>query len=205
MSVRCCIKPANGLTIGSNRSLRSLGRAKARPLTKRYTYKPERCWMLLKPELASEFLSKYKSILTHINSGQPPSDMKEYVAARSKLYDDSTSFNSALKKAEEIDFVEPLKSAVHGEFVYLKKYKNGYIFKKLDTGVFYQVTALTSPLENLVHEYSIIKTALLPFSNQFVCDGLISWANTLLGKNLAKEIREAYWEAKKAGNVVLHV
>ena len=161
--------------------------------------------MLLKPELASEFLSKYKSILTHINSGQPPSDIKEYVAARSKLYDDSASFNSALKKAEEIDFVEPLKSAVHGEFVYLKKYKNGYVFKKLDTGIFYQVTALTSPLENLVHEYSIIKTALLPFPNQLVCDGLISGGNTLLGKNLAKEIREAYWEAKKAGNVVLHV
>jgi hypothetical protein len=161
--------------------------------------------MLLKPELASEFLSKYKTILTHINSGQPPSDIKEYVTARSKLYDDSASFSSALKKAAEIDFVEPLKSAVHGEFVYLKKYKNGYVFKKLDTGVFYQATALTSPLENLVHEYSIIKTALLPFPNQLVCDGLISGANTLLGKNLAKEIRETYWEAKKAGNVVLHV
>jgi hypothetical protein len=161
--------------------------------------------MLLKPKLASEFLSKYKVILAHINSGQPPNDIKEYVAARSKLYDDSACFSSALTKAAEIDFVEPLKSAVHGEFVYLKKYKNGYVFKKLDTGVFYQVAALTSPLENLVHDYSIIKTALLPFPNQFVCDGLISGANTLLGKNFAKEVREAYWEAKKTGQVVLYV
>lgn len=161
--------------------------------------------MFLKPELASEFLSKYKAILTHINSGQPPSNIKEYVAARSKLYDDSACFSSALTKAAEIDFVESLKSAVHGEFIYLKKYKSGYVFKKLDTGVFYQAAALTSPLENLVHDYSIIKTALLPFPNQLVCDGLISGANTLLGKNFAKEVREAYWEAKKAGQVVLHV
>ena len=161
--------------------------------------------MLLKPELASEFLSKYKAILTHINSGQPPGDIKEYVAVRSRLYDDSASFSSALKKAEEIDFVEPLKSAVHGEFVYLKKYKNGYVFKKLDSGIFYQATALTSPLENLVHEYSTIRTALLPFPDQFVCDGLFSGTNTLLGKSLAKEIREEYWEAKRSGNLVLHV
>lgn len=161
--------------------------------------------MLLKSELASVFLSKYKAILMHINSGQPPGDIKEYVIVRSKLYDDSASFRSALKKAEEIDFVEPLKFAVHGEFVYLKKYKNGYVFKKLDTGLFYQATALTSPLENMVHEYSVIKTALLPFPSQLVCDGLISGANTLLGRNLAKEIREEYWEAKKSGSVVLHV
>ncbi|MBE7374753.1 hypothetical protein [Pseudomonas lopnurensis] len=161
--------------------------------------------MLLKPELASEFLLKYKAILTHINSGQPPSDIKEYVAARSKLYDDRACFSSALTKAAEIDFAESLKSAVYGEFIYLKKYKSGYIFKKLDTGIFYQATALTSPLKNLVHDYSIIKTALLPFPNQLVCDGLISGANTLLGRNLAKEVREAYWEAKKSGQVVLHV
>jgi hypothetical protein len=84
--------------------------------------------------------------------------------------------------------------------------RNGGFFRvSLDTGIFYQATALTSPLENLVHEYSIIKTTLLPFPNQLVCDGLISGANTLLGRNLVKEIREEYWEAKKSGNVVLHV
>jgi hypothetical protein len=57
--------------------------------------------MLLKPELASEFLSKYKAILTHINSGQPPGGIKEYVVVRSKLYDDSASFSSALKKQKK--------------------------------------------------------------------------------------------------------
>ena len=43
------------LTTGSNRSLRSLGRAKARPLTKRYTHKEERRWA---PSLAHLALTK---------------------------------------------------------------------------------------------------------------------------------------------------
>ena len=161
--------------------------------------------MLLKPELAAEFLLKYKTILTYANSGIPPGNIEEYVDARTKLYDDSACFRATLEKVKYIDFVESLNSAIHGDFVFLKKYKNGYIFKKLDTGIFYQASALTSPLENLMNDYSIIKTTLLYFSNQFICDGLIASTNTVLGKNLAKEVRESYWEAKRAGKVVLHV
>lgn len=61
---------------------------------------------------------------------------------------------------------------------------------------------LTTPLDDLVEEYSIIETALIPYANKIVCDGLILGSGILIGKNMAKELREGYWAAKRSGESV---
>lgn len=162
--------------------------------------------MLLNPELAVDFLNKYKAVLSWINAGKSPETIEEFADLRSQLYldpDHISQISHSIPKVVDDDFIRAVKQAVYGEFIYLKKEKCGYIFQKADTAVFYQTAAITSPLEDMIDDYSMVETALLPFANQLVCDGLIASKRIVLGRNMIKAIREAYKDAKKKGTVVV--
>ena len=71
-----------------------------------------------------------------------------------------------------------------------------------ESGVYYRVVALTTPLEELLPEFCYIETAIVPFENYLICDGLVFSKNISIGKNMAKEVRNGYWEAKRTGKLV---
>ena len=157
--------------------------------------------MLVDKDLADEFLGSYKKLFWFLNGGQEPENLECYVDLRLQIYDEKDK-----QKFEEVvgkEFSDSLENAVFGKFVFLKKYHNGYVFQNLENELYYQARGLNSPIEKIVEEYSIIETAIVPFKNFILCDGLIANQGITLGKNMAREIREGYWTAKKSGSLVV--
>jgi len=159
--------------------------------------------MLVNNFVANEFLASYKAVLTEINEGILPQDIDEYVECRDLLYSDSVSIADCKNVSD--DFKDALAKAICGQFIYLKKYKNRYVFQHLDTNRYFAGLALTSPIEEMVEEFSIIETALVPFRGIIVCDGLIVNKNVLLGPNMMKECRDGYHQAKKTGDLIREI
>jgi len=160
--------------------------------------------MLIRKEQADTFLEKYKSIMIHLNGRAIPSGIEEYVALRSEIYERIEDIDKNCKELVGEQFIESLRSAICTNFVYLKKYRNGYALQDTESGIYYQVAALTTPLEEFLPEFCYIETAIVPFENYLICDGLVLSGNVLIGKNMAKEIRDGYWEAKRTGELIVN-
>lgn len=61
---------------------------------------------------------------------------------------------------------------------------------------------LSTPLNEMLPEYSIVETCLLSFNGMIVCDGLLRGSGIILGNKMAKSMRLAYWEAKRSGELI---
>ena len=158
--------------------------------------------MLIPKSHSDSFLENYKLVMALINDGQYPEDMNKYGGLREELFDRIYEIEKELSNALGVEFVETIKQGLFGKYVYLKKYQKGYVLKNIDNGKFYQVLALTTPLEDLVPEYSIIDTAILSYKGNLICDGLVIHQGVVLGKNMSKEIRDEFWQEKRAGNLI---
>ena len=158
--------------------------------------------MLIEDQLADIFLQKYKGIMAYLNEGQYPDSIEEYTSLRSSIYENINQIKEDMFEMIGQDFFRSIESGVFGKFTFLKRYKQGYILQHIETGIFYQVFCLTTPLDDLVEEYSIIETALIPYANKIVCDGLIIRSGVLIGNGMAKELRDGYWAAKRSGELV---
>lgn len=156
--------------------------------------------MLVDSAVANEFLAIYKGVLALVNDGVLPKDTKEFVECRELLYSDLESFVEYTNIPE--DFKDSLRRAIYGKFIFLKKYKNWYAMKHIETSKYYAVLALTSPIEEMVEDFSVIETALVPYEGHIVCDGLIVNNNMLLGKNISKTCRDGYHQARKSEDLV---
>jgi len=161
--------------------------------------------MLINKKLADEFLSKYKAVMAFINKGVCPDGIEEYASIRPLIFENTDDIESGVSDIVGLDFIKSIRSGVCGKFVFLKKYHKGYVLQNIDSGKYYQVAALTTPLEELAGEYSIIDTAILPYANQLVCDGLVISHGVSIGKNIAKEIRDGYWLAKRSRELITNV
>lgn len=158
--------------------------------------------MLIDKRLADVFLSHYKAIMAFLNSGVEPSSIKAYASLRPLIFEKINEIEKEMVGTVGFEFINAIKSGVFGKYVYLKKYKNGYILKNIETERYYQVSGLTTPLEEIVPEYSVIDTAIIPYANTLVCDGLILSHGIRLGKNMATEIRNGYWVAKRSKELI---
>jgi hypothetical protein len=156
--------------------------------------------MLVKSTIADDFLASYKAVLTEVNGGKTPRDINEFAKCRKKLYSDSVSIADFTRIAE--DFKKALRRAIYGRFIFLKKYKSWYAFQHLATNKYFAALGLTSPIETMVEDFSIIETALVPYRDLIVCDGLIVDENILLGKNLIRNCRDGYLQAKRLGDLI---
>lgn len=155
--------------------------------------------MLLDTDLANDFLYKYQMLMVYLNDGEIPSGMEGFASIRPEIYDCLDELNESMSQIVGADFIHNLRGAIYGEFVYLKKYKGCYAFKHIESEKYYQAFALTTPLEEILREFVVIKTALVPFSGYLVCDGLLVSGNVALGKGLIAEVKKGYHQAKKAG------
>lgn len=160
--------------------------------------------MLIDKDLANTFLDKYKDVMRYINGGNYPTSIEEYTKLRPVVFERIDEVISNYQEVVGPNFISSLKSAILGTFVYLKKYRKGYILQYIETGTYYQISALNTPLEEITAEYSVIETAIFSLEKKLVCDGLIVSNNMIVGKNMAKEIRDGYWKAKRSGELVVN-
>ena len=84
-----------------------------------------------------------------------------YSEARKALYKDGFNKSFAFDSSYEESFVNAVKNATYGMFVYAKKYRSGYALKASDD-TWFCVKALTTPLEEMIPEWCVIDTAVLP-------------------------------------------
>lgn len=158
--------------------------------------------MLIPEEHADLFLKKYQLIMAYLNEGVMPGGMEEFAALREDVYLAFEDEEDVYKEIAGSSFVDSLKAASFGNFVYLKKYKDGYVFQNIESGRYYRALALTTNLEEFLPEFCVVTTALVPYNDYLVCDGLVFMSNTLLGKNMIKDVRDGYWEAKRNGSLI---
>ncbi|MGB2807914.1 MAG: hypothetical protein WBC22_09245 [Sedimentisphaerales bacterium] len=156
--------------------------------------------MLVNSTIANEFLASYKAVLAEVNGGKSPQDIDEFAECRKTLYSNSVSIAEYTSIAE--DFKNALSKSIYGQFIFLKKYKSWYAFQYIETGQYFAALGLTSPIETMVEDCSIIETALVPYRGLIVCDGLIVNNNMLLGKNMMKNCRDGYFQAKRSGDLI---
>ena len=156
--------------------------------------------MLVNSTIANELLASYKAVLAEVNGGKTPRGIDEFAKCRKKLYSDSISIAEFTSIAE--DFKNALSKSIYGQFIFLKKYKSWYAFQHMDTIQYFAALGLTSPIETMVEDFSIIETALVPYKGLIVCDGLIVNNNMFLGKNMIKNCRDGYFQAKRSGDLI---
>lgn len=156
--------------------------------------------MLLQPKDATDFLRDYKELLTLI-SGAMPNGIEEWVDARDTMLTRWRDFQ-AREELNANPLYRVLPYVVHGRFCFLKRYKKFCAMRHLDSGDFFAVHSLTTPLEKMLPEYCIIKACLFSFRGIIVCDGLVRSENMLIGKNMAKEIRDDFGAAKRKRTLI---
>jgi hypothetical protein len=125
---------------------------------------------LLETTSANAFLAQYKRLLCAI-AAKPLKIRNDYSEARKTLYKDG------LNKCFAFD------SSYEESFVYAKKYRSGYALKASDD-TWFCVKALTTPLEEMIPEWCVIDTAVLPYCGLIVCDGLIVDRHVSIGPNM---------------------
>ncbi|HQV21708.1 MAG TPA: hypothetical protein PLJ88_01285 [Agitococcus sp.] len=157
--------------------------------------------MLVEKNIADHFLAAYKELMQALNQGVEPENMEQYAKLREAIYFYRNNHPEVYENALVPHWLETIKKAVFGDFIYLKKYQKGYVLQEMTTGVFYQVKGLTTPLEESLPEFTIVRTAVIPFEGEWLCDGLLIH-KTALSKEDARAARDAYAHAKKVKQVV---
>jgi hypothetical protein len=141
---------------------------------------------LLKPSKAKSFLEQYKRLLSEI-TGRQLDGTADYVEARETLYEKGLNKTHRMDPEYDSLFIEAVRHAQYGMFVYGKKYKLGYAFKSKDN-LWYCVQALTTPLEDILPDWIVVVTAILPFRDNYVCDGLIVDKQVSIDKNMIHDM-----------------
>lgn len=157
--------------------------------------------MLVSTEVAQRFLAAYKELMQALNQGVEPDSMEKYAQLREQIYYYRDNHPQVYENALVPEWLSVIKQAVFGDFIYLKKYQKGYVFQHVNTGAFYQVKALTTALEETLPEFMIVRTALLNFDGEWLCDGLVLH-KTALSKDDARMARDTYAEVKKQKQVI---
>jgi len=152
--------------------------------------------ILLDPSSAKTFLEQYKRLLGDI-AAKPIKSAEDYDDARKELYRNGLNTHYVFNSLYEESFVDAIRKAIYGVFIYAKKYKEGYALKSMDNA-WHCVTALNTPLEKMIPEWVVIETAVLPYAGSLICDGLVVDRHTYIGPNMIKSMtQELKAERKK--------
>ena len=151
---------------------------------------------LLDSSLARAFLGQYKRLLGDV-AAKPMKSINDYNEARNVLYQDGLNKVYLFDSSYEESLVLAVRRAIHGMFIYAKKYKEGYALKASDNA-WLCVKALTTPLEEMIPDWVVIDTAVLPYGGFLICDGLVVNRHTYIGPNMIKSMtQELKAERKK--------
>lgn len=137
---------------------------------------------LLNPLHARSFFEQYKRLLSEI-AGRRLNSNAGYVEAREALYEDGLNKTYSLNSQYETSFVDAVRNAEYGMFIYAKKYMQGYALKSTNNNWFF-VQALTTPLDDMLPDWIVVVTAVLSYRGNYICDGLIVDKHVSIGKNM---------------------
>ena len=151
---------------------------------------------LLDSSLARAFLGQYKRLLGDV-AAKPMKSINDYNEARNVLYQDGLNKVYLFDSSYEESLVLAVRRAIHGMFIHAKKCKEGYALKASDNA-WLCVKALTTPLEEIIPDWVVIDTAVLPYGGFLICDGLVVNRHTYIGPNMIKSMtQELKAERKK--------
>ncbi len=97
------------------------------------------------------------------------------------------------------------KNCQSGKYIMERHLKKGSIFISEEDEKVYQVQGITSTWEEMFPEVPLpilMKATLIPFRDVIISDGLVIAYPVLIGKNMAKQFKDMYMEAKKDGRVI---
>ena len=160
--------------------------------------------MLIESNDAQYFLKCYKLTLMNF-AGKALNNALEFIPVRNSFYEKKDENNNFLPKDADDDFRNGIKKAFYDDFIYLEKVRNGYLLRNEKKNKIYLVKAITTPLEDIIEDFSFIKTAILPFRGQIICDGLVEKHNILIGPNMMKEIKEEIKEKRKYNEIIREI
>ena len=169
---------------------------------------------VLKQKDSKLFFSSYLKLLIYVNNKQKivplnPNETEQYLRhlceIRDLIFENNNikligdflnHYSGELNKEEKLLIQDWKRYGVFGKFYILKHYKTYSVFMDYDDPrKLYKVIGITDPMaeicppENLP---TIVKTALLPFNNEIIFDGLVSFDNIYLGSNITKNLNEDY-------------
>ena len=147
--------------------------------------------MLISPDDAEHFLRVYKAAMTRVATLEPKK-IKDFISVRSLLY---TPKYRKDPPTDDQDLLAALKTAVYGETIIGRHLaKHTEMVGKKDK--VYWVKGLTTELREITPPWVWVKTAVMQFKGQWICDGLIESHNILIGSHMMREYTEIIREAK---------
>lgn len=105
---------------------------------------------------------------------------------------------------EHRGIISSWKRRVQGRFVMERHLKKGTIFVAEDSKV-YQVQGIISSWEEMFFYAPmplLIEATFMPFRDVIISDGLVMPYNIVIGKNMAKQFKDIYMDAKKKGTLI---
>ena len=87
--------------------------------------------MLVNQDVAARFLAAYKELMQALNQGVEPENMEQYAKLREMIYFYRNNHPQVYEDALIPEWLNTIKNAVFGEFIYLKKYQKGYVLQEI--------------------------------------------------------------------------
>lgn len=169
---------------------------------------------VLKQKDSELFFSSFLKLLIYVNNEQEivplnPNETEQYLRHlcdirnyifennKEKLIGDFLNiYSGELSKEEKVLVQDWKKYGIFGKFFILKHYKTYSVFMDYDDPrKLYKVIGITDsmtkicPSENLP---TIVTTALLPFNDEIIFDGLVRFDNIYFGSNIKRDLNEDY-------------
>lgn len=105
---------------------------------------------------------------------------------------------------EHKEIISSWKHCIQGRFIMERHLKKGTIFVSEDEKV-YQVQGIISSWEEMFFGAPMplmMEATFIPFRDVIISDGLVMTYNIVIGKNMARQFKDIYMNAKKNGTVI---
>ena len=132
--------------------------------------------------------------------------ISEKLWENTSVIDEYISKNVQNMPEEHISIVRGWKKVVHGKFVVERHLKNGSILVSCDEdGGVYMVRGIYSSWRELLGILPMpqtVETALIPFQDVIIHDGIVMPYRVCLGKSMADQVRHMYLNAKEQKRII---
>jgi hypothetical protein len=167
--------------------------------------------MLLSPEDAKRFMATYEQVALAVHAiaalDPPDNPTASLVHARERLQetpellDEAETFLRRQGTWTDVEVLDALRQMKLEEYVHLKDLKRGAIFLSADGSEAYSAIGLTQPPAAIIGARGhVVHTALCPFAEKIVCDGVFI-TRAQLGPGLWSEFHKRYLGLKAAGQL----
>ncbi len=179
--------------------------------------------MRLQPEEAGLFFQMFLPLLDYVNkkyhvtakpvhfmgesiNTEDAAEVAQFLWERTNIIDDYLLETVLPKEQKEI--MLSWKRCIPGTFIIERHLKKGSIFISSDNNFIYLVKGITSSWEEMfsgIPTPIIVNTALLPFRDVIISDGLVSTFPVRFDKNSAAAFKDAYLIAKKNKTIITRI